>query len=546
MSAPPGGLPIPPNLAFPPPSSLSSQARPGARGGSTGPSLPHPPGRSDGQPAPAATGGGPPSRDGQFHLAYGGAPPLQPHPPSSHSPGFPPSGPPLPLPPGYYAPPPPLQQQPSGDKAYANSNNGFPSLTNLPPYGSVAPGLPSSDGGMSDDGGRSETSGGAGGGGGGGKKGTRLSPEDLEKEQLRGRWTEEEHQAFLSGLRVYGREWKRVAADIPTRTSAQIRSHAQKYFAKLSKSRGFAVSNGGGMALDADGTAMYIGSEGGYRTKSLLTGRGAGEHDGLPPSHTLCLAPYAYLPNTAQPPHGQHQQHQSHSQLQADAAYSAYHHHHQQHQHQQHQHQHQHQHHQQHHQQHQQYHQQKQTYPRTEEEVALQSEVGVVLGKLKARREEVRRKAGGRAEGVSEKRQKQEEGGERQEARRQQGEEGLKELASSHQQHEAHPHGGQREAEPLQLSPTHLRTAQGEGHQPPLSQQAASPILTPPLSSSSSTITSTVPLPREKREREEEEENLKREGQYGTFSAVTAAAESGGPSSPLRMGVRGLEVRIPI
>ena len=39
------------------------------------------------------------------------------------------------------------------------------------------------------------------------------------------------------GLRMYGREWKRVAADIKTRTSAQIRSHAQKYFAKLAKSR---------------------------------------------------------------------------------------------------------------------------------------------------------------------------------------------------------------------------------------------------------------------------------------------------------------------
>jgi hypothetical protein len=34
---------------------------------------------------------------------------------------------------------------------------------------------------------------------------------------------------------MYGREWKRVAADIKTRTSAQIRSHAQKYFAKLAK-----------------------------------------------------------------------------------------------------------------------------------------------------------------------------------------------------------------------------------------------------------------------------------------------------------------------
>ena len=50
-----------------------------------------------------------------------------------------------------------------------------------------------------------------------------------------GRWTNAEHEAFLQGLKVYGREWKKVASLIPTRTSAQIRSHAQKYFAKVSK-----------------------------------------------------------------------------------------------------------------------------------------------------------------------------------------------------------------------------------------------------------------------------------------------------------------------
>jgi len=49
-----------------------------------------------------------------------------------------------------------------------------------------------------------------------------------------GRWTRDEHQAFLTGLRIYGREWKKVAQSIKTRTSAQIRSHAQKYFAKSS------------------------------------------------------------------------------------------------------------------------------------------------------------------------------------------------------------------------------------------------------------------------------------------------------------------------
>ena len=48
-----------------------------------------------------------------------------------------------------------------------------------------------------------------------------------------GRWTASEHSAFLTGLTLYGRDWKLVSTLIPTRTSAQIRSHAQKYFAKV-------------------------------------------------------------------------------------------------------------------------------------------------------------------------------------------------------------------------------------------------------------------------------------------------------------------------
>jgi len=45
-----------------------------------------------------------------------------------------------------------------------------------------------------------------------------------------GKWTEEEHNRFLVALEIYGNIWKKVEEYIGTRSRAQIRSHAQKYF----------------------------------------------------------------------------------------------------------------------------------------------------------------------------------------------------------------------------------------------------------------------------------------------------------------------------
>ena len=45
-----------------------------------------------------------------------------------------------------------------------------------------------------------------------------------------GRWTKEEHDRFLKGLEEHGREWKKVAGVVGTRTVMQVRTHAQKYF----------------------------------------------------------------------------------------------------------------------------------------------------------------------------------------------------------------------------------------------------------------------------------------------------------------------------
>ena len=50
-----------------------------------------------------------------------------------------------------------------------------------------------------------------------------------------GRWAKNEHLRFLAGCLKYGNNWKKVETYVRTRTSTQIRSHAQKYLKKLEK-----------------------------------------------------------------------------------------------------------------------------------------------------------------------------------------------------------------------------------------------------------------------------------------------------------------------
>ena len=56
-----------------------------------------------------------------------------------------------------------------------------------------------------------------------------------------GRWEPKEHIMFLGGCLQYGNNWKKVEAYVKTRTSTQIRSHAQKFLKKLEKKY---ISNG--------------------------------------------------------------------------------------------------------------------------------------------------------------------------------------------------------------------------------------------------------------------------------------------------------------
>jgi len=51
-------------------------------------------------------------------------------------------------------------------------------------------------------------------------------------------WTAEEHQRFLDALKMYGvKEVKAIAAHVGTRSSTQVRTHAQKYFLKLDREK---------------------------------------------------------------------------------------------------------------------------------------------------------------------------------------------------------------------------------------------------------------------------------------------------------------------
>lgn len=63
----------------------------------------------------------------------------------------------------------------------------------------------------------------------------------------REKWTEEEHQKFLEALKLYGRAWRQIEEYVGSKTAIQIRSHAQKFFAKVARDSG----NDGDESLNA-------------------------------------------------------------------------------------------------------------------------------------------------------------------------------------------------------------------------------------------------------------------------------------------------------
>ena len=61
------------------------------------------------------------------------------------------------------------------------------------------------------------------------------SKESKNSQEINGRWTKTEHDRFMKGLEKYGRDWVAVQKIVKSRNLAQIRSHAQKTFRRMSK-----------------------------------------------------------------------------------------------------------------------------------------------------------------------------------------------------------------------------------------------------------------------------------------------------------------------
>ena len=94
-----------------------------------------------------------------------------------------------------------------------------------------------------------------------------------------GRWTEAEHHLFLAGIQKHGFKWSKVAAEVPTRTVEQIKSHAQKHFRKSDQPEAQAVWGDGSMNSIPAHSSMADASRAAHvsgGSSAVITAAGAG------------------------------------------------------------------------------------------------------------------------------------------------------------------------------------------------------------------------------------------------------------------------------
>ena len=92
--------------------------------------------------------------------------------------------------------------------------------------------------------------------------------------RVTGRWTKQEHEKFIEGLKIHGKNWKKVEEFIGTRSGAQIRSHAQKFFNRIQKEFGvdcetYIKQKQSGLNCDQSAEALDEPSEDHVRARSL-------------------------------------------------------------------------------------------------------------------------------------------------------------------------------------------------------------------------------------------------------------------------------------
>ena len=101
-----------------------------------------------------------------------------------------------------------------------------------------ASGASALSGGRGAGGGRGGTGGSRGGAGGSQRSKPRGGGGKKEGDENTGRWSKKEHDLFVECLTKYGKDWKKMADFLKTRTVVQIRTHAQKYFQRVAKLKG--------------------------------------------------------------------------------------------------------------------------------------------------------------------------------------------------------------------------------------------------------------------------------------------------------------------
>ena len=120
-------------------------------------------------------------------------------------------------------------------------------------------------------------------------------PEDAPQQasssgEKTGRWTDEEHTRVLHGLELFGKKWTKVADVVGSRTTVQVRSHAQKYFQKLEKDRA-APSGGGGSAAGRSARPGGFGAAGRSGFDFDDDGERGGQAIAVPPALRRFLPP---------------------------------------------------------------------------------------------------------------------------------------------------------------------------------------------------------------------------------------------------------------